>query len=317
LAIEAGATAFGELLDPSHDRAAKEKGIDDMLDEYVSFDTRANCTAANHWCDAPENAYGSSSCACRSAGAGTRGATRASALGVGLIGGLAWGRRRRRGRRGDNGANRSGISSVLGILACLGFWFTPRGALADTAGIPANGPDNKGPVKALEGESNSGAPNTVDPAGAFFARLALGASYDKPGFAGGLGLRYQLGTPWMLGFDAEINPFVTKTPRRLRTGVANAYVSLIRRFQLKNDSINVRSQVGLGASVLLIDLVGAPAGSYGPFFGLSFLGVEWKVARGFYLTVDPTYLAFPVPHLTGAPFGYLQYRFLLGLEFGG
>jgi len=72
-----------------------------------------------------------------------------------------------------------------------------------------------------------------------------------------------------------------------------------------------------GNSVLLTDLVGAPAGSTGPFLGLSFLGVEWKYAPGFYLTIDPTYIAFPIPHVTGAPFGYLQYRFLVGLEFGG
>jgi len=190
-------------------------------------------------------------------------------------------------------------------------------ALAEAPARPANSPDNRGPLTALEGESNSGAPNTVDTAGAFFGRVAAGASYDKPGFAGGIGARYQLSQPFMLGFDAELNPFVTATPTRVRSGVLNAYFSLIRRFQLKSDAVNVRSQIGLGASFLLMDLVGAPAGSFGPFFGLSFLGIEWKMARGFYLTVDPTYLAFPVPHVTGAPFGYLQYRFLVGLEFGG
>jgi hypothetical protein len=201
-------------------------------------------------------------------------------------------------------------------LALASFW-VPRTAHAEAPDRPANAPANKGPPTALEGKSNSGAPNTVDTAGSFFGRVALGASYDKPGFAGGLGVRYQLSKPLMLGFDTEINPFITRTPSRLRTGVLNSYVSAIFRFQLKNDALNVRSQVGVGASVLLIDLVGAPAGSFGPFFGLSLLGVEWKVARGFYLTIDPTYIALPVPHLTGVPFGYLQYRFLVGLEFGG
>jgi hypothetical protein len=63
--------------------------------------------------------------------------------------------------------------------------------------------------------------------------------------------------------------------------------------------------------------VGAPAGSVGPYMGLSFLGVEWKYSPGFYVTIDPTYIAFPVPHVTGTPFGYFQYRFLVGVEFGG
>jgi hypothetical protein len=121
----------------------------------------------------------------------------------------------------------------------------------------------------------------------------------------------------MFGFDAEWNPFYVPVPLNVRAGVVNAYVSVIRRFQLTQKTVNIRTTAGLGASVLLFDLVGAPAGSVGPFFGLSFLGVEWKATPGFYVTIDPTYIALPVPHLTGAPFGYLQYRFLVGVEFGG
>ncbi len=320
LAVEAGTAALVLLLDSTHDRAKKERAIDDMLDEYISFDSKAHCTAANHWCDAPENAYANAGCGCRSAG-GENGGTPAISLAAGFVGLFVWARRRRvqqgRGARARRLSRRARCLSVFSLFLGLGLCWAPRAALADRPAKPANRDENKGPLKALEGKSNSGAPNTVDTAGAFFGRVALGASYDKPGFSGGLGARYQLGRPWMIGFDAEINPFLTKTPSRLRTGVLNTYVSLIRRFQLKNDSLNVRSQIGLGASFLLIDLVGAPAGSFGPFFGVSFLGVEWKMARGFYLTIDPTYLAFPVPHLTGAPFGYLQYRFLVGLEFGG
>jgi hypothetical protein len=200
---------------------------------------------------------------------------------------------------------------LLGVALAV----APRMARAELK--PANESASKGPMNALEGRSNAGAPNTKDPAGSFFGRAALGGSYDKPGFDGGLGVRYQLNRGWMLGFDAEWNPFVATSPTRVRPGALNTYVSAIRRFQLKNDAVNVRSSLGLGTSVLLFDLVGAPAGGVGPFFGLSFLGAELKVSPGFYLTIDPTYIAFPVPHLTGAPFGYLQYRFQVGLEFGG
>ena len=75
--------------------------------------------------------------------------------------------------------------------------------------------------------------------------------------------------------------------------------------------------VGAVMGGFLFNLVGAERGSIGPFLGLSFLGVEFKISRGFFLTVDPSYIAFPVPHITGAPFGYYQYRFQVGLEFGG
>lgn len=81
--------------------------------------------------------------------------------------------------------------------------------------------------------------------------------------------------------------------------------------------MNIRTTASLRASMLLFDLVGADKYSVGPFFGVSFLGVEWKVARGVYVTLDPTYIAIPVPSLKGVPFMYAQYRFLLGLEFGG
>jgi hypothetical protein len=121
----------------------------------------------------------------------------------------------------------------------------------------------------------------------------------------------------MLGFDTEWNPWITITPSELHKGALNSYVSVIGRFQLAYAPINIRTTASLGASFLLTDLVGAPAGSVGPFLGLSLLGVEWKFAPGFYLTVDPTYIAFPVPHVTGIPFGYLQYRFQVGLELGG
>lgn len=319
LAIEAGAAALGILLAPGVDRAAKGKNIDALLDKYISYDAAAGCTAANHWCDAPENAYSNSACGCVAAGSEVGQSGGFAALFAGVLA-VCLRRRKRLGlpsARSARAVRRTWWSHGLASL----FVFVAVAASASVAHAdeprPANGPNNKGPLKALEGKSNSGAPNTEDTAGSLFGRVAGGVSYDKPGLSGGLGVRYQLSRPFMLGFDAEWNPYIPTSPTRIRAGSFNAYVSIIRRFQLKNDSLNVRSQLGLGASVLMIDLVGAPAGSYGPFFGLSFLGVEWKVARGFYLTIDPTYIALPVPHITGAPFAYLQYRFLVGLEFGG
>jgi hypothetical protein len=322
LAIEAGTAALSALLAPGMDRTQKASAIDAVLDKYVAFDTGSQCTAANHWCDAPENAYANTGCGCSFVSSGSHvGYWAAALLALGCVVGRAHARRRRgRGGRTDAQASVSqhrvsSSSAVRVFLLSVALAVVPR--IAHAEGQAAKDSGTKGPVNALEGKSHAGAPKTKDPAGSFFGRVALGASYDKPGFDGGLGVRYQLSQGWMLGLDAEWNPFVATSPTRVRTGALNTYVSAIRRFQLKNDALNVRSSVGLGTSVLLFDLVGAPAGSVGPFFGLSFLGAELKVSPGFYLTIDPTYIAFPVPHLTGAPFGYLQYRFLVGLEFGG
>lgn len=173
------------------------------------------------------------------------------------------------------------------------------------------------PMAALEGKGKAGTRGKEDSVGAFFARVSAGASYDNAAIAAGAGVRYQFSKPLMFGFDAEWNPWVALTPGKVRPGALNTYFSVIRRFQLVTESLNVRTTAALGTSILLFDLVGAPAGSVGPFVGISFLGAEWKATPGFYLTIDPTYIAIPVPHVTGTPFAYTQYRFQVGLEFGG
>jgi hypothetical protein len=306
LAIEASVAALRALLEPST-REAKFQAIDDVITMYTSLDTSAQCTADNGWCDAPEHAYGTSACGCVAAGAQPRGSGGA-ALFVAGLGALA--AALRFGRR-----SRKRLAPVaLSLLLVAGF--SSRNADAQ----PTSSAEPKGltaPVDALAGESNAAVPGHKDPAGSFFARVAAGAAYDKPGFSGGLGLRYQISEPFMIGFDAEWNPWLAVTPGKLRAGAANGYFSLIRRFQLRYEAVNIRTTLSAGASYLLFDLVGAPSGSFGPYFGLSLLGIEWKVARGFYLTIDPTNISFPIPHITGVPFGYLQYRLLVGLEFGG
>jgi hypothetical protein len=186
--------------------------------------------------------------------------------------------------------------------------------------LPARA-DDQGPIdsplRALAGESNAATPGKTDKPGAFFARAAVGASYDNTALSGGLGLHYQLAQKWMLGVDAEWNPYLAVSPSKFRSGSGNAYISLIRRYQLVRESVNMRSTASVGASMLLFDLVGADKYSVGPFFGISFLGVEWKAARGCYLTLDPTYIAIPIPSIPGVPFMYTQYRFLVGVEVGG
>jgi hypothetical protein len=309
LAIEASAAALRALLEPST-REAKFQAIDDVITMYTSLDTSAECTADNDWCDAPEHAYGTSSCGCVAAGATPRRSGGAALFVAGLAALVAAARCRRKSQ-----ALRKRLAPrALSVLLFGGLSIHAVDAKAQSSAEPKG---VSAPVDALAGDSSAAVPGHKDPAGSFFARIAAGAAYDKPGFSGGLGLRYQISEPFMIGFDAEWNPWLAVTPGKLRAGAANGYFSLIRRFQLRYEAVNIRTTLSAGASYLLFDLVGAPSGSFGPYFGLSLLGVEWKVARGFYLTIDPTNISFPIPHITGVPFGYLQYRLLVGLEFGG
>jgi hypothetical protein len=297
VATEASTAALLALLDPGLDRSGKERAIDAMLDKYVAFDTSSNCNLDNNWCDAPERKYKSPVIGCQFNGAPRENG--GGFLWLGALGAVLLGLRKR----------------WFGTLAGL------IGVQAFASNAHANDSDKSGPIDAplaaLAGDSQAATPGKLDVPGAFFARAAVGASYDNAAFSGGLGVRWQITEAWMVGFDGEWNPYFATTPGKIRSGSANAYFSLIRRFQLKRETLNVRSSIALGGSMLLFDLVGADKYSMGPFFGISFLGAEWKAARGFYLTIDPTYIAIPIPNVVGVPFMYAQYRFLVGVEFGG
>ena len=295
-AEEASGVALAAVLNPTLSLAEKEQAIDSMLDQYVAYDTSMDCTIENGWCDAPEKAYGSPPLGCQMSGSAPR--SGAPLLLAALVGSVLALRRRR----------------IAGSLLALTAMFSSiREARADDE---KSGPID-GPAAALAGTSEAARPGKLDKAGAFFGRIATGASYDNAAFTTGIGIRYQFARNWMVGFDGEWNPYIATHPAGVRRGSANAYFSLIRRFQLRHASLNLRSYVSLGGSMLLFDLVGADKYSKGPYFGINFLGIEWKMARGFYLTVDPTSIAIPVPNTVGVPFMYVQYRFLVGLEFGG
>jgi hypothetical protein len=144
---------------------------------------------------------------------------------------------------------------------------------------------------------------------------AVGGSIDNPALAFSLGGRYRTGRSWLLGADAEYNPWFAFHTRRFSRGTFNFYGTVIKRFVV-NEELTLRTTGHLGTSVLLFDLVGAPAGSIGPYFGVNFLGLEYELSPGLYLILDPADVALPVPHITGAPLTYLQYRLTLGVQFG-
>ena len=175
-----------------------------------------------------------------------------------------------------------------------------------------------GPRRRARREERIGATwRRADAAGAIFVAGTVAASWDNPALSVALGGRYQLSSKWMVGLDAEWNPYLAIGESTFRAGDLNIYASIIRRFQLAYERVNIRSTLSLGASILLTNLVGAPSGSFGPFVGVGLLGVEYKAAKGVYVIFDPTYYALPVPHVTGVPFVYPQWRPTLAIEFGG
>ena len=84
---------------------------------------------------------------------------------------------------------------------------------------------------------------------------------------------------------------------------------------MTSEPVRLTTTLNLGASMLLFDLYGAPAGSVGPYFGMSLLGVEWKAFRHSYFLLDPG-VAVPVPRIVGIPFAYYQYRLTVGVRWG-
>ena len=327
LATEAASKALLVALDPTLSRDQKKAGFQQVLDTYVSFDDTAHCTYDNGWCNAPERQYATSSCACSSVGFHSADA-RMAAVAIALVVLLSLSRRR---------FSRTSVAAATIALTI----FSSRSAHAADADAGAPPPatpggeavpgvpppvnpqptpetsSGTGPIQALAGQSSSGKPGVEDRAGAKFAEISIAASYDRAALMGRVGGRYALSRMWMVGLDAEWNPYLGVGQSNFRAGGLDVYASLIARFQLAYEPINLRSTASFGGSMLLFDLVGAPQGSFGPYFGLSLLGLEIKMGKGFYFTVDPDSIAVPVPHVTGVPFVYYQYRFQIGLEFGG
>jgi len=147
--------------------------------------------------------------------------------------------------------------------------------------------------------------------------LAGAASVNNGSLAATIGARLRVSRRWVLGLDAEWNPWLAYAGSTMRAGVANLYASGILEIPLFDDRFNLRSSASLGASRLLMDLYGAPSGSTGLYLGLGFLGLEWKLSHRTYLIADPLGISIPIPQLHGVPLVYWQYRATFGIEIYG
>jgi len=149
----------------------------------------------------------------------------------------------------------------------------------------------------------------------FAAHSAFSASVDNGAFAWAVGGRYAITNCWIVGIDAEYNPWFSLEAGRFARGAFNGYATAIYRHDIGH-GLALRATGNLGTSVLLFDLVGAPKGSVGPFVGLNILGLSYELDDHVYLLVDPAHVVVPVPQIHGAPFSYHQYRITVGVQLG-
>jgi cell division septation protein DedD len=320
LAIDAVTGVLRATLDPGKTSDQKLAAVDGVLDMYMSYSP--GCTFANNWCDASERQYKNSGCGCViGKGDGALGAT----IGAGVLALLAVRRARRRRTRA--------IASTLAVGALLlapsragaqepqtqttqtgqqtqTTVTTPTTQTTQTTQTTPNPHEPPPPTIVPVKEPGPTDPSKI----AFGAYLGASGSFDKASVAGTLGARLRVSKHWTFGLDGEWNPWISFNGTTFRSGVANFYATAILRFPLAYENFNIRTSVSAGASVLLMDLYGAPSGSVGPYLGVSFLGLEWKLSRAFFLIVSPVNIALPIPQLSGVPLVYPEYRFSLGIE---
>ena len=144
---------------------------------------------------------------------------------------------------------------------------------------------------------------------------AISGAVDRPALAAMLGLRVRLSERWLVGLDAEWNPFIG-AENGFRLGVVNIAATGVLRYPLTWQRVNLRTTLSLGTSVQLLDVYGAARGSVGVYAGVSLLGVDIDVGHFVRVVIDPTNISIPAPHLVGIPFYYIQYRLTIGITWG-
>lgn len=253
-----------------------------VLDRYLSFED--GCDVRNDYCDAPELRYAVSSMDCGVAGIGARSSSAGVWWVIALVLMLLVLHTRRR------------VSRVWVVSAGL--------ALASANGAAAQG------TRANDVAGDIAARVSRSP---IAARGALSASVDEPGAALAAGARYELTPRWLVGLDAEWNPWTSLQTWRIRSGVLNVFASGTWRSPVSN-ALALRVTARAGVSALLFDMYGAPSGSVGPYLGLSLLALEVVLASNTALVLEPADVVVTVPHVTGIPYIRRQYRATVAIE---
>ena len=280
LAIDASIALLQAALDPSTPAADRAARVDAVLDDYLGF--QPGCSPDNAWCNAPERRYGERGCGC-----GVPGTTRVwpAALSALVVMGIVARRRRR-----------------LAAAASVGLLAWPSPARADEPPCPER-------CTPVEETTPLGSP--------FGVAAMMGVAIDQAGANASLGGRYRLDAKWLVGLDVESNPWMSLQTKKIEPGTVNVYATLVRRWRLRPHNLKLRTTAHAGTATLLFDLYGAPKGSTGPYVGVNFLGLEIDLDPKWSIIIDPADVAFVVPQTSGTPLVRREYRFTIGLQWGG
>ena len=324
MAKDAATEFLAISLDRAKTPAEKSVAFDAVLVKYLTYEERG-CTAANKWCDAIEAKVIDSS-GCDAGGGGTAPWSLAVLVGAALLVVL-----RRRGPL---------PVAALGLVLAVSMWSSAR---ADDAPKPADPPKTPADVTPAVDAPTANIKDAVDVAkgkepgrdvatptvtevksiredkrlgSAWGFSANLGGSLVHGAAAINIGGRYRITERWVVGLDAEWNPWVTSVPLAVKAGSLNVYGTLIRRFPMKFDRVNLRTSLHLGASTLLFDVPGAPKWSVGPYAAFTPLGIDYDLGNSVRIVIDPVEISVPVPYIGLIPLYYEQFRLMVGLQIG-
>ena len=336
LSKDAATEFLAVALDPAKTTAEKSLAFDAVLVKYLTYE-EDGCTLDNKWCDPPE-AHVVDSLSCDAGGGGA--APWSLAL---LVGAAMFVILRRR---------RFVPSAALGLVLAGSLWTaaradTPAPAPAKPAGdgtppsadLPKPAADvtpavdvapktTKDAVDAAEGKEpgRDVSTPTVTEVKDVREDKRLGSAWGFSANIGGslihgaaainVGGLYRITERWVVGLNAEWNPWITSVPLAAKAGAVNVYGTLIRRFPMKFDRVNLRTSLHLGASRLMFDVPGAPKGSIGPYASFTPLGIDYDLGGSVRLVIDPVEIAVPVPYIGLIPLYYEQFRLMIGIQIG-
>jgi len=313
LATEAATDLLNAALDPTLTHDEKVAQFDAVTAKWLAY--QPGCTFDNQWCSPPEATVTKTGCLDASGGG-------SSSVLVLLAVALLVLRRR----------------TGLAALVLAGGLALPAYADDPPPAVPAAAPDQAPPVvdstpaapltpvNGKEPGRDLKAPTVTEVQEVRKAKelgsplgftASLGGSIDRAAAVGTVGLRYRLNEKWLVGIDVGWNPWITTAPMQVRDGVAEYYLTLVRRFPMAYDRVNLRTSLHLGGSTLLFDVFGAPKYSTGFYGAISILGIDYDLGSSWRLVVDPAEIAFPVPEIGAIPLWYEQFRFMVGVQYGG
>jgi len=295
-AVEASTELLRAALNPAVPPAERGDDIDAVLDRWLGHE--AACSMDDRWCDAPERQYVMEhGCTVAAPGARRDGASPLwLLLAPVMLAAARW--------RGTRYA-----AAAVGALIALSFASSvqaqekPSSALRTA--LPVALED-----RVAEDEDADDAEDLERP---FALHVAVGGGIDHAAVAVSVGVRYRFAEAWMIGLDAELNPWASVDSQRFEWGTFQSYATVVRSYDV-SPTVSLRTTGQLGVSTLLFDVYGVDDRSLGLYVGLSLVGIEIAMDDSLALVVDPAHVAVPVPQLTGAPCAYRQYRFTSALQ---